>query len=113
MIVKKNDVEGFSFEKCHDGNGALICYDMLRGCKSEDFPFFHYDIIPPKVSIGEHTHESTEEIYYLIEGDCILIYDGKETEMKSGDFSLVTKGHSHGIINVGKEDAKLIVVASK
>ncbi len=111
MIVRKEAVPVQHFERCHDGLGTLLCQDMLPANLSKrGFTFFHNDLIPPGVSIGNHVHEGSEEIYYLLKGECTLVFDGQETPMHPGDFSLVTDGHSHGLINTGTEDAILIVV---
>ena len=87
---------------------------MLHGEDSQlGFSLFHHDVIPPGTSIGEHLHTNTEEIYFLLSGDCVLLYDGTRTDMQAGDFSIVNCGHSHGIINVGDTPAELIVVEIK
>lgn len=111
MIRKKAEVPGFSFEKCHDGVGALLCRSMLqKGESDQSILFFHHDYIPAGVSIGQHLHEGNEEIYYLISGSCTLVYDGEEMPMEPGDFSIVRDGHTHGLINTGLTEAQLIVV---
>lgn len=111
-IRKKCDVEPKYYEKCHNGIGKLECYSMLHEGDSElGLDAFHYDTIPPNVSIGEHTHYDNEEIYFLAKGSCTLIYDGVEHDMVSGDISLVNRGHSHGLINTGNDEAVLIVVS--
>lgn len=111
MIRRRKDVKKLSFEKCHDGIGTLDCFSMLENGDSDfGVTFFHHDIIPQGVSIGEHKHEGSEEIYYLLSGTCELIYDGEKTPMTDGDISIVKDGHSHGITNTGDKDAVLIVV---
>lgn len=112
MIHRKREIESVTLNNCHNGEGALECFKMLQSGDSEKFSLFHFDILPQGTSIGEHPHTNNEEIYYLVSGKCQLIYDGQIIEMEPGDFSLVTKGHSHGLINTGKEDAKLIVVGA-
>lgn len=114
MLKRASEIGFISFDKCHDGIGSLLSQSMLsHEDGSNDFSLFHFDILPPGVSIGEHVHGGHEEIYYLVEGECTLIFDGEELHMKSGDFSVCGGGHSHGIINTGTADAKLIVVGGK
>lgn len=109
MICYSKDVEKRLFIQCHDGIGTLECQDMLCGKSDKGFRFFHHDVLEPGVTIGEHCHEQTEEIYYLVSGNCTLVYDGVDYPFGKGDFSLVKQGHSHGIRNTGTETAILIV----
>lgn len=102
-----DEVKGGPAAECHGGKGVLYCKDMLKGIKSESFYFFHHDIVPKGVSIGEHPH-TTEEIYYLTQGEGILVTDGVEYPLKAGDFSICLKGHSHAF--TATEDCILIVV---
>ena len=112
-LRKSEEIDGISCEKCHDGDGTLICRSLLDGFDSKKISFMHHDIIPNGVSIGEHMHEDSEEIYYLMAGEGILNFDGEEYPFNAGDISLVTPGHSHGFKTTSKEDAVLIVVRPK
>lgn len=114
MIRRKDEVQPIYYEKCHGGVGTLSCMSMLRRTDSDHgFICFHHDVIPPGTSIGEHVHTHDEEIYYLYEGTCTLLYDGEKIPMHAGDLSIVRSGHSHGLINDGQTDAVLIVVAAE
>ena len=111
MIRKKNDLPSTTLDNCHDGIGTLLCRSMLQqGDSDYGIMFFHHDIIPPGVTVGEHLHSGNEEIYYLLKGSCTLLYDGESMPMTDGDISVVRSGHTHGIINTGESDAELIVV---
>lgn len=114
MLRKKEEVKIERIDACHDGKGIVECLPMLSSNDSQrGIMFLHDDIIPPNTSIGEHLHANDEEVYYLIEGECTLIYDGKEMPMKTGDVSVVQSGHSHGLINEGNKNARLIVFGVK
>lgn len=114
MIRRQEQVEAQAFEQCHEGVGTLLCRSMLMDGDSQyGVMFFHHDHIPAGVSIGEHLHQGSEEIYYLLSGNCTLWYDGRSIPMKSGDFSIVQDGHTHGIVNSGDCTAELIVVGIK
>lgn len=107
-LRKTKDIIPALFDNCHDGEGTLVCKDLLAGYDSKAFLFMHSDEMPAGVSIGEHPHTENEEIYYLVSGKGILTYDGEEYEMLTGDISLCQKGHSHGFKAV--ENCVLIVV---
>ena len=109
-IRKSKDVPRLLFEKCHDGEGTLLCQNLIAGLGSRDICLLHNDVIPAGVSIGRHEHLTNEEIYYLLSGKGILTVDDQTHEMSSGDVSLCLRGHSHAFEAV--EDSVLIVVAS-
>ena len=109
ILRKDRDIPWQSFENCHDGEGAVLCKSLLDNTGSEKFRYMHFDNIKKDVSIGEHPHTDNEEIYYLVSGKGILLFDGQEYEMRPGDVSLCRPGHSHGFI--AAEDSILIVVA--
>lgn len=108
ILNKSNDIKVMVYEKCHDGEGTLYCKSLLEGFDKSKFNFMHYDDIKAGVSIGEHLHTNSEEIYFLLSGTGTLIFDGKEYDMNSGDISLCNLGHSHGYI--AKTDSIMIVV---
>lgn len=110
-IRKNADIPKIEFIKCHDGEGTLFCQSLLDGMDSTCFPFMHNDTIPAGVSIGEHTHTGSEEIYYLVSGKATLLYDGEAYEMLPGDISICLNGHSHGMI--AHEECRMIVIESK
>ncbi len=112
MEIRKNkDIVPGAFEKCHDGEGVLMCKSLLDGFGSESLRFMHSDYMAAGVSIGVHEHNTYEEAYYLSSGKGILTFDGKEFEMKAGDISLCKVGHSHGFL--ATDDCILIVVGCK
>ena len=109
-IRKSSEIFPAEFEKCHDGNGTLLCHSLLDGLGGTAFAFMHSDTMPAGVSIGVHTHDCNEEIYYLLSGKGVLTFDSEQIEMAAGDISLCTIGHSHGF--EATENCILIVVGS-
>lgn len=69
-----------------------------------------YGRLVPGASIGLHTHETSCEIIYFISGEGKAIYDGKTESVSAGLCHYCPKGHSHSLINDGKED--LIFIAA-
>ncbi len=109
-LKRSKDVTMRVTEKCHGGEGALLCKNLLVGFESSDLRLMHNDFIPAGVSICVHDHLLNEEVYYLLSGKGTLTFDGKTYEMKAGDVSLCARGHSHGFL--AEEDSVLIVVAT-
>jgi mannose-6-phosphate isomerase-like protein (cupin superfamily) len=110
-LRKKSDAEVIEFEKCHEGIGTVFCENMLKPEDSKyGYQWFHYDRIPSGTTIGEHLHEGSEEIYYLLEGRGTLLFNGEKLDMAAGDISVVGDGETHGFINDSGADVIMIVV---
>lgn len=58
----------------------------------------------PGASIGEHKHETNSEILYVLSGEGTIIDDGQASPIKAGECTYCPKGHSHSLVNSGKED---------
>ncbi|MCP1103008.1 putative cupin superfamily protein [Aequitasia blattaphilus] len=99
-----------SFPKCHDGEGELGFIELF-GEKdfSSGIRFFHHTVLPPKTSIGIHTHGNDEEIYIVLEGSGVMHLDGKDYEVAKGDVIINQPFGTHGIKNTGDQDLKLLV----
>jgi mannose-6-phosphate isomerase-like protein (cupin superfamily) len=107
-------MEQLQCDKCHDGNGTLSLHSVIASGDSDHaLLFVHDDILPAGVSIGEHRHEGTEEVYFVLDGHGTLIMDHQPSAVGPGDVSLCKSGHSHGIVNTGKTEMRLIVVGLK
>lgn len=110
-LRKKTEAETIKFERCHDGVGTVFCENMLNPEDSRyGYQWFHCDRIPAGTTIGEHLHEGSEEIYYLLSGSGTLLFNGEAFPMNAGDISLVGDGETHGFINDSGIDATMIVV---
>ena len=72
--------------------------------------FTHDDILPPGVSIGIHRHEKDEEYYDNISGCGVMTLDDKQFEVKAGDITAIFPGGSHGLVNNGTEDLRIMVI---
>ena len=107
-IRKAKDIVPRLAENCHDGEGVLLCKNLLNGFDSVNFRFMHCDDLPAGVSIGNHLNDKNEEVYYLVSGKGVLTYDDNEYEMLAGDVSLCKIGHSHSF--TATENCVLIVV---
>ena len=114
MLIPAATTRTDTIADCHAGIGSLLCRTILReGDAPLAIRFVHDDLIEPGASIGEHTHTDDEELYLVISGHGTMIMDGVRTPIGPGDASLVTPGHSHGLINGPDEPMRLIVVCVK
>lgn len=53
----------------------------------------------PGASVGEHTHEGSSEIIYILEGNAKVRYDGEELRIEAGQAHYCPDGHTHSLIN--------------
>ncbi len=58
----------------------------------------------PGASIGLHTHETSSEIMYILEGKGKVLYNGEELRVEAGLAHYCPKGHSHSLINDSDKD---------
>jgi len=65
------------------------------------------------VSIGEHRHEGSEEVYLVLEGRARITDDGQAAELGPGDALLTCDGHSHSLFNPGPGPLTFLAVLSK
>ena len=67
-------------------------------------------IIPPCAGIGLHEHAQEDEIFIVQQGKGIIIDDGKETTVESGDAILTGQGGAHSVKNTGETDLILTAI---
>lgn len=60
--------------------------------------------LPAGTSIGMHTHETSDDINYVIRGVGKAVCDGKEEVLTEGVCHYCPRGSSHSIVNTGDED---------
>ncbi|WP_077611091.1 cupin domain-containing protein [Clostridium sp. Marseille-P2415] len=65
--------------------------------------------LEPGASIGMHTHETSSEIIYILQGTGKVLFDDGEEAVQAGLCHYCPKGHAHSLIN--NSDAELIFFA--
>lgn len=66
--------------------------------------------IHPGGSIGMHSHETGDDINYILSGIGIAICDGAEEPLAPGCCHVCKKGSNHSIRNTGNTDLVMITV---
>ena len=64
-------------------------------------------------SVGYHQHIGEGELYYILSGEGEYTEDGVKTQVSAGMATYVYDGHSHGMVNTGKEPMTFIAVIVK
>jgi uncharacterized RmlC-like cupin family protein len=111
LLKKRVSMERKPLAACHDGHGALDWINVVekKEAGSRKLNFLHDDILKPGVSIGEHRHEHDEEYYYFLSGRGTMMLDGTRCQVEAGDLAAVFPGGTHGLVNDGDEDMRIIV----
>lgn len=64
--------------------------------------------LPPKGSIGLHTHDDSYEVIYIIKGNAKFVYEDKVEYASSGDIHYCPYGKSHTFINDSEDIIEFI-----
>ena len=97
---------------CHDGEGIARISTVFGGNElSTPLQFVHYTILPPKATIGLHTHGDDEELYVILSGSGSADIDGKRVEVRHGDVILNKPFGTHALYNTSEsEELKILVI---
>jgi len=70
---------------------------------------------PGAASALRHWHENEDEFVYILEGELVLIEDGGETVLKSGDAAGFKAGvpNGHHLVNKSNRDALYLEVGTR
>ena len=60
--------------------------------------------------IGLHTHDTSSEIIYILNGTGKVLYDGEYESVSEGLCHYCPKGHSHSLINDSKSNLVFFAV---
>ena len=93
----------------HHSAFSKLLINETHGSKFFDFRISSYQ---PMGCCEPHTHETAENIYYVIKGQGVVELDGKRHLIGPGMVIFIPAGVEHGITNTGFEDLVFIVAAS-
>ena len=65
--------------------------------------------VPPKTDMRIHWHNKQTEVYYIIEGEGLIVLDGKKYDAKVGDAFIVKPGVKHKVWNKSDKEFKQVV----
>ena len=66
--------------------------------------------LQPGCSIGMHTHDTSSEVIYVLEGVGTTILDGVTEILQPGDCSYCKKGGTHTLMNKGQQNLVFFAV---
>ena len=110
MIVRNiNDRE--VMDTTYLAHGGAVAQMILDRRTLKELGFLAIASLKPGKEIEAHV-DPMEEIYFVLGGLGKMKVDEEETDVKPGDAVWVPVGSSHGLLNNGKEDCLILVVAS-
>jgi mannose-6-phosphate isomerase-like protein (cupin superfamily) len=84
----------------HNGAGPMDYMQLLDNHALDANLFFlHRGIVEPKGGIGEHFHNTTEEMFVILSGEAQFTIDGRTSILKAPAGALCAMGHSHALYN--------------
>lgn len=111
MFKKRDEMVKEIRERMRGGKGSVeishvFSQDEMKGkCR-----LFAKIILEPGCSIGMHTHDREEEVYYIISGKGTVDDNGDIHMLKSGDAVKTGDGAYHAIENTGAETLEMLAV---
>jgi mannose-6-phosphate isomerase-like protein (cupin superfamily) len=105
-INKKEVLE--TLYKAHGGGDAMMLFDSrdLQGLL-----FLAHGVLKTGNVLEAHA-DPYEEIYYVLEGEGIMMVGGEEQRVKPGDAIWIPCGAIHSLENEKEEDCVVLVVAA-
>ena len=77
---------------------------------ADDLNRIYIGRLQPGCSIGMHTHDTSSEVIYVLEGVGTTILDGVTEILQPGDCSYCKKGGTHTLMNKGEADLVFFAV---
>lgn len=71
--------------------------------------FVDFTVIPPGSTIGWHSHQGNEEMYFIALGTPLVRVEDDLRRLSRGDIALVRSGESHELINDTSSDVEILV----
>jgi mannose-6-phosphate isomerase-like protein (cupin superfamily) len=114
MIKQKSGQTIEKREKMRGGMGAVTVRHYLKPEEIKARTRLCAELVlPPGASIGLHDHTDEDEIYLIQKGQGLMLDDGKEFPVETGDAILTGQGASHSIKNTGADDLVVTAVIIK
>ena len=111
MIRSKNEQQ-VEFKCIRNGNGEAEMHKILNSVEElyGKGRMFNHMILAPGRSIGEHTHEGDNEIFYFLKGTGTYNDNGTIVRVHPGDTAICSSGEFHSLVNDGEEPLEFIAL---
>jgi len=110
MIVR-NIHQNEVLQGIYRAHGGAIATMLLDSSVLQGILFLAQGILQPGKVIEAHI-DPYEEIYYLLEGQGIMMVGGEKQKVQAGDAIWIPYGAAHSLKNDGDEDCMVLVIAA-
>lgn len=99
MKINFNEIKEKPMPGFNGGNGTTFLR-MFADAKEKIL----FARLEPGASVGLHSHMTSSEVIFILSGEGRVLYDGTMEDLGPGDCHYCPMGHSHSLINQGKEE---------
>lgn len=111
MIRKGNNLESEVRNEMRGGKGSVTIRHFFKPDEIKaKCRLCSRLILPPGAGIGQHKHETEDELYIIERGVGILDDGRNKIKVEPGDAILTGNGECHSISNAGNKPLELIAV---
>ena len=104
MIRKSSEIQPNVQKEFRGGTGETTILAFMNEKEANGAGrLFAKMVLEPDSSIGQHTHETEFEAYYILKGKALVNDNGTEVTLEPGDAHICPDGSFHSIKNVGDE----------
>ncbi|MBQ6411201.1 MAG: cupin domain-containing protein [Atopobiaceae bacterium] len=111
-MIRRREDQAIEFKCIRGGHGEV---EMRKICESVEELYgkgrlFNLMVLAPGDSIGEHTHEGDNEIFYFLKGAGTYNDNGTLVKVGPGDTAICNDGELHGLVNDGDVPLEFIAL---
>ena len=99
MVLRSSDRLTSNIPNLRGGHGVVHKLDYNLRTKPTHMKLLSDIYLDSGCSIGTHIHQDEYEIFICCEGELVLLDNGIESILHSGDISICLPGESHSISN--------------
>ena len=93
--------------------GSLGFYCNFEGKKRFPQLGININVLEPGEAMGMYHRENAQEGFLVLAGECLLIVEGQERQLRPWDFFHCPGGTHHIIVGAGKEAAVIVAVGAR
>lgn len=109
MIIKGEETK--EIKNKFGGKGSIFSKSYIQKNDFQGIDKVLEIVLGPHASIGYHQHQADSEIYHIISGNGeFQDADGEYKPVGPGDCCIITKGQSHGLVNLSGEPLKMMAI---
>ena len=111
-MIRRPEEQPVEMKCIRNGNGETEMKKLLAGADElyGKGRMFNLMTLAPGRSIGTHTHEGDNEIFYFLSGTGTYDDNGTEVKVSTGDVAVCNDGEQHGLVNSGTEPLVFIAL---